>query len=60
MLEFQKCTVSINGGEYSSLVDNMGHFNVQVPGPGTYIKLDGHSTILNRDKAFTKSFGFAN
>ena len=36
MLEFQKCSVSINGGEYSSLVDNMGHFNVQVSGPGTY------------------------
>lgn len=31
----------------------------KLPGPATYVKLDGHSTFLNRDKAYTKSFGFA-
>ena len=30
----------------------------KLPGPCTYMKLDGHSTIINRDKAYTKSFGF--
>lgn len=28
--------MSINGGTYTSLVDNMGKFNVQVPSPGNY------------------------
>ena len=35
-LDFQKTTVSVNGGEFSCLVDNNGSFNVQVPAAGTY------------------------
>ena len=35
-LEFQQTSVSINGGEYTCLVDNVGRFKVKVPTPGTY------------------------
>ena len=35
-LEFQKTSVSVNGGLYTSLVDNRGQFKVQVPEAGNY------------------------
>ena len=35
-LEYQQTIVSVNGGAYSSLVDNSGNFNVKVPSPGVY------------------------
>ena len=35
-LDFQQTTVSVNGGLYTSLVDNSGNFNVQVPTAGNY------------------------
>ena len=41
-LDFSKTTVSVNGGVYTSLVDNLGNFSVQVPGPGSY-KVEVHN-----------------
>ena len=35
-LEYQQTIVSVNGGVYTSLVDNSGNFNVKVPSPGVY------------------------
>ena len=46
MLDFTACTVSVNGGLYTSLVDNEGKFNVQVPGPGNY-KVEVHNLLYH-------------
>ena len=41
-----------------SFTDKPKNFG-KLPGPCTYTKLDGHSTLLNKDKAYKKVFGFA-
>ena len=43
LLEFSQTTVSVNGGLYNCLVDNMGRFKVKVPTPGVY-RLEVQST----------------
>ena len=35
-LQFQDTYVSINSGQYSCLVDNLGNFRVEVPSTGNY------------------------
>ena len=38
-MQFQDTYISVNGGEQSCLVDNLGNFRVEVPSTGSY-KLD--------------------